>query len=175
MFLPAALLLTLVQAICENDCCNTIKSWNHLQDVEIDTASDCCQMEGVVCSGQTVTEIYWNSTNSNGELPQELGLLSGLKTLDLSGNFITGEIPDHYYDLSYLQILRLKQNSLSGQLQSFKNLESLRALDLSKNEFSGELAQDSFEDIPDLTFINFGDNENLSGIFPPLGPQIQLM
>lgn len=175
MILSLFLSIVTAQSICQTDCCHAIKAWNFLKGTSIDEAEDCCQMEGVGCSEGLVQEIYWNSTESSGVLPEELGFLEDLKILDLSSNALEGEIPQTYYEFPALEILRLKNNSLAGCLGSFKHLTSLRALDLSSNQFSGEISEDSFKDLQEIQFINFGGNPGLTGLFPTPGPKTKLM
>ncbi|KAK4789344.1 hypothetical protein SAY86_020663 [Trapa natans] len=68
----------------------------------------------------------------------EMGKLSLLQTLDLSGNQFAGEIPSSLGYLTRLTYLRLNRNKLSGQIPSLvANLTGLSFLDLSFNNLSG--------------------------------------
>ena len=49
-----------------------------------------------------------------GEIPSELGSLSNLKRLELSGNDLSGEIPSELGSLSNLEVLGLDFNQLTG-------------------------------------------------------------
>jgi Leucine-rich repeat (LRR) protein len=54
----------------------------------------------------------------SGEIPAELGSLSNLESLDLSGNALSGEIPAELGSLSNLIWLYLAGNQLSGCVPS---------------------------------------------------------
>ena len=72
---------------------------------------------GVAIGGswsRRVTEVNLASESLNGTIPDGLGKLIGLTTLDLKDNQLTGTIPASLGELSDLSTLRLSGNSLSG-------------------------------------------------------------
>ena len=71
---------------------------------------------GITTGGapQRVTGVNLSSSSLNGSIPDGLGDLSALITLDLSSNQLTGAIPAPLGELSDLSTLRLSGNSLSG-------------------------------------------------------------
>ena len=74
----------------------------------------------------------------SGEIPRELGNLSGVRTLDLSFNQLSGEIPRELGNLSALGFLFLNSNQLSGEIpQELGNLSRLQMLHLYGNQLSG--------------------------------------
>uniref|UniRef100_UPI00402B0616 Receptor-like protein kinase BRI1-like 3 n=1 Tax=Arabidopsis thaliana TaxID=3702 RepID=UPI00402B0616 len=102
----------------------------------------------------------------SGEIPPELSLLCRtLEVLDLSGNSLTGQLPQSFTSCGSLQSLNLGNNKLSGDFLStvvsklsritnlylpfnnisgsvpisLTNCSNLRVLDLSSNEFTGEV------------------------------------
>ena len=64
-------------------------------------------------------------------IPPELGGLTNLHRLDLSGNHLTGQIPSQLANLANLEHLDLSDNRLTGQIPSeIGNLANLKYLDL---------------------------------------------
>lgn len=113
---------------------------NHSNASYVEELVDECQWEGVVCVGNTVTEISWGSQGLTGSIPPEVGLLTNLKYLDLSQNDLEGTIPENLYDLTKLQRLYLYQNELTGTLsESIGRLHNLTHVHLSHNQLSGSI------------------------------------
>ncbi len=84
-------------------------------------------------------EIY-EANNLAGNIPSQLGNLSGLVWLILSGQKLTGSIPFQLANLSNLTILELHKNQLSGSIPSqLGNLSKLESLRLSYNRLSGTI------------------------------------
>jgi hypothetical protein len=83
------------------------EDWN-----ETDTP---CNWEGVTCDGEQVSRLYLYDRNLNGEMPPELGDLSGLERLLLHKNELSGAIPE-LDNLSQLQYLWLHENGLCGDI-----------------------------------------------------------
>ncbi len=109
--------------------------------------------------------------------------------LDLSGNNLSGTIPNGFYKLSMLEELNLNDNNLSGTLSAdigklnnlvecelvrnqlsgalpmeIRMLAKLRYLDLSENEFSGDIP-DIFATLSQLIMLDVSYNK-LTGAFP---------
>ncbi|BAT89028.1 hypothetical protein VIGAN_05269900 [Vigna angularis var. angularis] len=111
----------------------------------------------------------FNLYNKGQELQYEdYGLL---RTLDLSSNNLSGEIPSQVFSLVQLQSLNLSRNHFTGKISreigSMKNLESL---DLSSNELYGEIPG-SISSISFLSFLNMSYNDFTGQI--PVGTQLQ--
>ncbi|KAL9841808.1 putative leucine-rich repeat-containing, plant-type, leucine-rich repeat domain superfamily [Arabidopsis thaliana] len=96
---------------------------------------------------QDFTSIDFSSNKFYGKIPESIGLLKGLRFLNLSGNAFTSDIP-----------------------QSLANLTNLEALDLSHNQLSGQIPRDLGE-LSFLSTMNFAHN-NLEGPIPR-GTQFQ--
>ncbi|KAJ6377316.1 hypothetical protein OIU76_026313 [Salix suchowensis] len=91
-----------------------------------------CSLEGFVIS------LLLQNNYISGPIPEEIGKLSELQTLDLSGNQFGGGIPSSLGFLTHLSYLRLSKNNLSGQIPRLvANLTGLSFLDLSFNNLSG--------------------------------------
>ncbi|MFW2390532.1 MAG: DUF4215 domain-containing protein [Polyangiales bacterium] len=100
-----------------------------------------------------------------GPIPPELGNLSNLSALYLSGNQLTGSIPAELGDLFDLTAACLHSNELTGPIPpELGNLSNLNALSLYSNQLSG--------DIPDMTSLplsslRFGSNAFVFTDFEP--------
>jgi len=81
-----------------------------------------------------------SSNDLTGEVPKEVGYLVGLVSLNLSRNNFHGEIPSEIGNLSSLEFLDLSRNNFSGNIPStLPNIDSLGVLDLSNNNLSGRI------------------------------------
>ncbi|CAB4301524.1 unnamed protein product [Prunus armeniaca] len=75
-----------------------------------------------------------------GEIPEWIGELKSLETLDHSGNRFLGEVPSSIGNLQALKVLNFSANGFTGSLpKSMAYCTSLVALDFSKNSMAGEL------------------------------------
>ncbi|KAL7594526.1 hypothetical protein Lser_V15G29324 [Lactuca serriola] len=88
-----------------------------------------------------------------------------LVILDLSHNFLSGQLPDCLWHFKELQVLNLEHNNLSGRLPaSLGSMIKLEALDLYKNDFSEEFPL-SVKNCTSLKSLNLGANK-FSGNLP---------
>lgn len=75
-----------------------------------------------------------------GNIPENLGNLQLLTTLDLDDNNFVGTIPESVYSLSLLETLDLNDNDLSGTMSmSISNLSRLIILQLDANLLTGTI------------------------------------
>ena len=89
-----------------------------------------------------VVGIVWSNRSLTGTIPDDIGLLKSLQTLDLGENSIQGPIPGGVYQLVELEYLYLHRNQLSGSLSTeIGNLQKLNKLLLSDNMLTGTLPQ----------------------------------
>ncbi|RZB61444.1 Receptor-like protein EIX2 [Glycine soja] len=78
--------------------------------------------------------------NLTGEIPNEVGYLLGLVSLNLSRNNLSGEIPSQIGNLGSLESLDLSRNHISGRIpSSLSEIDYLQKLDLSHNSLSGRI------------------------------------
>nr|DAD20562.1 TPA_asm: hypothetical protein HUJ06_022025 [Nelumbo nucifera] len=140
-----------------------LESWN--------SNSDCCQWERITCDessirssspskpvviGLDLSNLYINTFS----LLMPIFNISTLTKLDVSRNFLHGEIPvSQLSNLSRLTYLDMSYNNLDGSIpcQLF-TLRNLQHLDLSGNSFHGEFLSGN------LKFLNLAGNF-LSGKF----------
>jgi Leucine-rich repeat (LRR) protein len=90
--------------------------------------------------------------------------LSALRTLDLSGNTLRGELPQSLALMPFLEDVRLNNNQISGTLGSVQGIHTLRRLNLSNNALSGTLS--ALCGLPLLEQVALSGNA-FSGTLPP--------
>jgi hypothetical protein len=99
-----------------------------------------CQGEGGVTlnSNKQVTKIELYNMGLSGKIPPEIGLLSTLEVLGLSGNQHTGVLPVEMGQLTSLTGVWLEGNQFTGEIPcQIGNLVNLRGLWLNMNLLSG--------------------------------------
>ncbi|CAL2241783.1 unnamed protein product [Prunus armeniaca] len=98
-------------------------------------------------------------------------ILGLVKSIDLSCNKLSGEIPTEITYLVGLVSLNLSRNRLTGQIPSrIGNLQELDSLDLSRNQINGRIPR-SISRINRIGYLELSEN-NLSGKIP-IGNQLQ--
>jgi hypothetical protein len=102
----------------------------------------------------------------NSTIPEELGVLSALRNLNLSYNALEGEIPQALYSLQELRELNLTDNLLTGELSvNLERLVNLESLLLANNLLYGEVPSDiSFPE--NLQRVNLSGNSLTGTILP---------
>ena len=79
-------------------------------------------------------------TRLSGHLPEWIGNLSNLESLDLGDNQLTGPIPESIGKLAKLKVLRLSGNQLTGPIpESIGKLANLEQLLLEATALQGPL------------------------------------
>ncbi|XP_045824845.1 receptor-like protein EIX2 [Trifolium pratense] len=93
------------------------------------------------------------------------------KTIDLSANNLSGEVPSELFHLVQAQTLNLSHNNLIGKIpKTIGGMKNLESLDLSNNKLSGEIPQ-SMALLTFLEVLNLSCN-NFDGKIP-IGTQLQ--
>ncbi|CAD6246798.1 unnamed protein product [Miscanthus lutarioriparius] len=110
----------------------------------------------------------------NGEIPPGLGCLQGLQYLNLEFNRLVGEPPCSLYNLSSLTMLQLEGNMLHGNMPADigNSFPGMRYLSFSQNQFTGSIPA-SLSNLTALIDLELGSN-SLSGHVPRTLGQLQL-
>jgi hypothetical protein len=105
------------------------------------TRIDECKWLDVLCVDRgRVTALLLDEENVQGQIPDDLGLLTDLTNLQLSDNYISGTIPSSLAALTALTSLFLYYSVFNGTIpSSFGKLTNLVSLDLSRNFLSGSI------------------------------------
>jgi len=150
-----------------------------------------CSWYGVMCNVfRTVVELDLGYIELEGLIPRELGLLGGLRDLDLHGNDLQGIIPHKLLNgIRSTQYLRLQMNGLFGSIhkeitrmsnlkelylfgnffagtipKQLSELKKLEIVDLYANQLTGTIPKELAK-IPHLKYLDLHDNA-LSGTMP---------
>ncbi|PPD96432.1 hypothetical protein GOBAR_DD06552 [Gossypium barbadense] len=101
-----------------------------------------CNWTGVSCGHhhRRITALDLSNMGIKGTIGPQLGNLSFLVSLNLSGNNFHGELPRELASLRRLKLVDLSNNALSGEIPAwFGNLAALQQLYLGGNRFQGEI------------------------------------
>ncbi|CDY48747.1 BnaA02g30080D [Brassica napus] len=89
-----------------------------------------------------LTAIDLSGNELSGKIPESIGLLKDLIVLNLSSNGFTGDIPSSFGNQSQLESLDLSNNKLSGSIPpSLGDLSSLSYIKVSNNQLHGPIPQ----------------------------------
>nr|XP_027102691.1 LRR receptor-like serine/threonine-protein kinase EFR [Coffea arabica] len=125
-----------------------------------------CNWIGVTCSSRhhRVVSLNLSYLGLQGSIPPEIGNLSFVNSIDLSGNNFQGNLPMLVH-LRRLKYISLANNNFGGEVPSgFGSLPNLQALDLSNNSFTGAIPTSLFN-ASKLESISFMSNQ-LQGNIP---------
>ncbi|KAL7611576.1 hypothetical protein Lser_V15G08896 [Lactuca serriola] len=114
-----------------------------------------------------LTSLDLSNNNFSGNLPSSLGSCTSLSFLSLKGNFFMGMVPSSLSSMKGVKTLDLSHNKLSGSVPRFLEGFSFEYVNLSFNDFEGEVpVRGVFADAS--TFSVWG-NSRLCGGLPELG------
>ncbi|KAG6491214.1 receptor-like protein EIX2 [Zingiber officinale] len=111
--------------------------WMFNENITVVTKGDQLTFSSIL---YLVKSIDLSNNDLTDEIPEELGYLVGLYNLNLSRNYFIGKIPDSIGRMSSLETLDLSFNNLSGAIpQGLSLLNALNHLNLSYNNLSGNI------------------------------------
>ena len=116
-----------------------------------------------------VESLSMPSNKMNGLLPDSVGLMTGLKVINLSNNNLVGNLPLSIGNLVALEELNLSSNQFNGPVHSqLGNLINLKKLQLSLNNFSGNLPP-ALGNLKNLVILHLNQNSLGGFLAPALG------
>ncbi|KAJ6824804.1 receptor kinase-like protein Xa21 [Iris pallida] len=114
-----------------------------------------------------IGEIWLSGNKLSGKIPNSLGKCQVLRILRLDRNFFEGSILVSLSTLRGLEEIDLSQNNLSGQIPAFLgNFSVLHYLNLSYNNFEGEAPREGI--FANMSAISVLGNDKLCGGNPML-------
>lgn len=144
------------------------ESWSRIQNWSSDTSSvpDAQTLDawdGVTVDMQAgrVSGLDLAETDLTGEIPSEIGNLTGLVHLAMWRNNLEGGIPAELGNLTRLDTLGLFENSLSGAVPAeLGNLVNLRVMELQDNRLIGPMPE-TLMNLSKLEYLNIDQNQGL--------------
>ena len=95
-----------------------LKSTTWKQDVDVASSQTYCRWPGISCgglSGSDVTHLSFRGKGYEGHLPSQIGWLTAMLSLDVSGNpGLLGQLPDSLSALVVLTALNISNTGLTG-------------------------------------------------------------
>uniref|UniRef100_A0A6V7QRF0 Protein kinase domain-containing protein n=1 Tax=Ananas comosus var. bracteatus TaxID=296719 RepID=A0A6V7QRF0_ANACO len=138
-----------------------LASWDEDDD-------DPCGWDGVSCNPRTrrVVELSLSGFSLSGKLNRGLLQLQALRKLSLARNNFSGALNPRLAQMESLWSVDLSENALSGPIpdEFFAQCRSIRALNLAKNGFFGQIPG-SLGSCSTLVALNLSSNR-LSGALP---------
>ncbi|MDR3184639.1 MAG: hypothetical protein LBT49_04455 [Prevotellaceae bacterium] len=124
------------------------------------------QWAGVtIDNNRRVVGLNLSGNNLSGTLPEDWRFLDKLQYCLLNNNQLTGTIPDGVNQLTGLEILDLSNNSFTGNIPHMGSLTGLRMLDLSENNFTAAVLPVFFTGLTGLEDLRLKQT-NLTGALP---------
>lgn len=132
------------------------------------TSVSTCSWPGIGCTGNTITVLRLPGSSLSGQIPEgTIGKLTGLRTLSLRLNTLSGSLPSDLSSLTELRNLYLQGNRFTGKFPDFlTSLKNLVRLNLAGNNFTGEIPP-SLNNLTRLATL-YLENNALTGEIPDL-------
>ncbi|XP_026396212.1 receptor protein kinase CLAVATA1-like isoform X1 [Papaver somniferum] len=138
------------------------------------SSSTHCSFSGITCdSDSRVISLYLELIPLYGTVSSEIGLLTNLVNLTLTGINITGLLPEEISNLKSLKVLNMSNNMLAGKFPEkvAGELPELEILDFYNNNFSGSLPNELIK-LQKLKHVHMGGNY-FTGEIPSIFSEIQ--
>ncbi|KAL8554611.1 hypothetical protein ACS0TY_002701 [Phlomoides rotata] len=160
--LDGTLLLSLKYSIL-SDPLSVLDNWDYNDATP-------CLWSGVTCAQAEsnfdtfrVVSLTLPHSQLLGVIPEDIGFIPHLTTLDLSNNFFNGTLPTSLFNASEIQVISLSNNAVSGELPDLVST-TLKVLNLSRNALTGNIPH-SITTLQNLSVVSLRSNF-LSGMIP---------
>jgi len=136
--------------------------WMQSMQVEDLSTGDCKIIPGVVCDADGhVSELLLDSVGLRGQFPTTFSTLKHITFLELPSNQISGSIPQGIFSSSIIERIDLSNNFLDGNLpcpQEDDSSSQLKELLLFSNYFSGDIPGCLFKRFTELSYLDLSRN-----------------
>ncbi|KAF5179323.1 Receptor-like protein [Thalictrum thalictroides] len=117
--------------------------------------------------GCLLEELVMADTGLFGKLPENIGSLSYLSTIDLGHSGFSGPIPPSMSKLTQLQYMDLFENNFTGQVPNLNLSKNLAYINLAHNRSTGSISSLQWGRHLKLVKLHLRNN-SLSGTIPPI-------
>ncbi|XP_073145259.1 receptor-like protein EIX2 [Henckelia pumila] len=121
---------------------------------------------------RSFTHVDFLGNNMTGKIPDSLGNLTFLSTLNLAENRLEGDVPTVLWNSTMLEYVDLSENLLHGSLPDVLKLGNLRRLDLEGNGFVGIVSDLRW--CKSLRYVNLNGNMFSGSLSRSIGSLSQL-
>ncbi|KAM7492828.1 hypothetical protein LguiA_035749 [Lonicera macranthoides] len=118
------------------------------------------------CDRLVALDLSANQISDSTLLTDSLSNCHNLNLLNLSNNKLNGKLPSSLSSCKNLTVLDLSGNLFSGEIPATISLPSLKFLDLSNNNFSGNFFELEFGSCSSLNLLNISHNALFGTGFP---------
>jgi hypothetical protein len=149
------------------DLYNSTNGDNWLNNINwLDTSQPLSNWNGVILTNNRVTQILLGNNNLTGTLPNSINNLTQLERIDVLSNSIGGNVPQELGEISGLNWIDLRNNNFTGALSgNFSNLSNLFVFVISGNFIEGALPNFSNNVVANNGFLWLDNNKFQFGDF----------
>ncbi|XP_073264500.1 cuscuta receptor 1-like [Populus alba] len=150
--------------LLESTTVNGLRTLEFLQSLPISlktlSLKDTNLSQGTFFNSSTLEELHLDNTSLPINILQNIRALPALKVLSVAECDLHGTLPTQgWCELKNLKQLDLARNNFGGSLPDcFGNLSSLQLLDVSENQFIGNIASGPLTNLISLEFLSLSNN-----------------
>ncbi|KAK9055473.1 hypothetical protein SSX86_026556 [Deinandra increscens subsp. villosa] len=122
------------------------------------------QIPDSISVASQLEQVQIDNNSFISKIPHGLGLVRSLYRFSASLNGLYGELPPNFCDSPVMSIINLSHNYITGEIPEVKECKKLVSLSLADNNFIGRIPE-SLGDLPVLTYLDLSHN-NLTGEIP---------
>ncbi|XP_021800005.1 receptor-like protein 12 [Prunus avium] len=160
-------------SIRESDLRSLIRNLTTLEKLHLSFINISSTIPDSIANLSFLTSLLLEDCGLFGKFPARIFELQDLETLNVRSNQdLTGYLPE-FNRSSRLVSLKLGGSSISGNLSSIKNLDSLQELDVRACNFGGPIP-DWFANLTQLTYLSLSNNNFSGGPLSWIGKQTKV-